>query len=61
MPKSTQTQKSDKDGRPVVKVKPASYKPTKAELEEDMSVDATPEEVAEALTRAITVKVLPKN
>ena len=31
------------------RVKPFSYQPSKAELEEDMSVNATPEEVARAM------------
>ena len=47
--------------RPVVKLRPSSYKPTKAELEEDVSVDATPDEVARAITRTVTVKVVPKD
>ena len=32
-----------------VAVKPSSYQPSKAKLEEDMSVDATPEDVARAI------------
>ena len=43
--------------RPVVKIKPATYQPTKAELEEDVSVDATPEELAKAALRQVTIKV----
>ena len=30
-------------------MKPHSYQPSKAELEKDMSVDATPEEVASSM------------
>ena len=41
---------------PVVEVQHHSYQPTKAELEEDVSIDATPEEVAKALMRRVTVK-----
>ena len=33
------------------KVAPAAYQPSKAELEEDVSVDATPEALARAITR----------
>ena len=43
--------------RPAVMIKPASYQPSKAELEEDVSVDATPEELAEAALRQVTIKV----
>ena len=42
--------------RPTVMVKPHSYQPSKAELEEDVSVDATPEEVRAALMRPVGVK-----
>ena len=38
------------------RVKPFSYQPSKAELEEDMSVDATPEEVRAALMRPVIVQ-----
>lgn len=33
------------------KANPAAHQPSKAELEEDMSVDATPEALAWAVTR----------
>ena len=39
-----------------VRVKPFSYQPSKAELEEDVSVDATPEEVRAALMRPVVVQ-----
>ncbi|MDE0380463.1 MAG: hypothetical protein OXI20_14590 [Rhodospirillales bacterium] len=39
----------------VVRVPPTSYQPSKAELEEDMSVDATPEELARCLGRTVAV------
>ena len=42
--------------RPTAMVKPRSYQPSKAELEEDVSVDATPEEVRAALMRPVGVK-----
>ena len=43
--------------RPVVTIKPATYQPSKAEIEEDVSVDATPEELAKAALRQVTIKV----
>ena len=42
--------------KPVVRVRPYSYQPSKAELEEDVRVDATPEEVRAALMRPVTVE-----
>lgn len=39
-----------------VRVKPYSYQPSKAELEEDVSVDATPEEDRAALMRPVVVR-----
>ena len=38
-----------------IPVKPYSYQPSKAELEEDVSVDATPEALAECLGRTVAV------
>ena len=38
-----------------VRVKPYSYQPSKVELEEDVSVDATPEEVRAALMRPVKI------
>ena len=40
-----------------VRVKPCSYQPSKAELEEDVSVNATPEEVARAMSPRRPVKI----
>ena len=42
--------------KPKVRVKPYSYQPSKAEIEEDVSVDATPEEVRAALMRPVIVR-----
>ena len=42
--------------KPVVKVKHHSYQPSKAELEEDMSIDATPQELARRLMQQVTVQ-----
>ena len=39
-----------------VKVKPHTYQPSKAELEADIRVDATPEELRSALTRSVRIK-----
>ena len=42
-------------GKPVVRVRPYSYQPNKAELEEDVRVDATPEELARAVLRPVKI------
>ncbi len=44
------------DDKPIVTVRPSSYQPSKAELEEDVSVDATPEDVRAALMRNVRLK-----
>ena len=41
--------------KPVVRVRPFSYQPSKKELEEDVRVDATPEELARAILRPVKV------
>ena len=41
---------------PVVEVKHHTYQPSKAELEADMSIDATPEDVARAVMKQVMVK-----
>ena len=41
--------------RPVVKLVNSSYQPVKAELEEDMSIDATPEDLARAVMRRVKI------
>ena len=41
--------------RPEVRVKPSSYQPTKAELEEELRINATPEEVIRAAFRQVRV------
>ena len=45
--------------KPVVRVRPFSYQPSKAELEDDVSVDASPEDVRAALMRTVTIKEEP--
>ena len=39
---------------------PATHQPTKADLEEDVSIDATPEALAWAVTRGGAEKRLPQ-
>ena len=41
--------------RPTIRVKPHTYQPTRAELREDVSIDATPEELARAVLRPVKV------
>ena len=43
--------------RPTVRLKASKYQPRKAELEADMSVDMTPEQLAEATLGVVTVQV----
>lgn len=42
--------------RPVVELKHPSYQPSKAELEVDMSINASPEQLARALGRQVKVR-----
>ena len=44
-----------------VRVKPYSYQPSKAELEADVSVEASPEEIRDALMRSVTVEEVEKS
>ena len=44
--------------KPVVRVRSATYQPTKAELEEDMSIDTTPEELARVALQPMTVEAI---
>ena len=41
-----------KPAKPVVKLRHSSYQPSKAELNEDMRVDASPEDIARAVGRS---------
>lgn len=49
----------DRDPRKIerreVRVKPNRYQPSKAELEEPVRIDATPDELAAAVLRPVTV------
>lgn len=42
--------------KPIVRVRPFHYQPSKAELEADVTVDASPEEVRDALMRSVIVE-----
>ena len=46
---------ADIPDRTTVQVRPFSYQPSKAELEEDVSVDSTPEALADCLGRTVAV------
>ena len=49
------------DDNPVVRVQPATYQPSKAELEEDVSIDTTPEELARGALQPMTIKTIGKS
>ena len=40
----------------IVKVQPMAYQPTKAELEADVSIDATPEELVQSVIQPVKLK-----
>lgn len=42
----------------IILLRQASYQPTKAEIEEDMSIDTTPEALAKVAFRPVTVKII---
>ena len=56
------TDKQDKpstateDEATTIKVKPHTYQPSKAELETDLHIDATPEELRQALVRPVVME-----
>ena len=41
---------------PVVRLKRSGHQPTKAEMEEDVSIDATPEELARAVLTPVRIE-----
>lgn len=45
----------DQDKRPTVEIPPQDHQPSKAELEEEIKIDATPEEVAWRLMQPVKV------
>lgn len=55
MPKSKSPNKPQRTPKPIVEVEPFSYQPSRAELREDMSIPATPEELAKAVVQDVTV------
>ena len=63
MPKSPnrpqRPKESDLAPKPIVEVGPYSYRPRKAELEADMPIPATPEELAKAVVRDVMVVTAP--
>ena len=42
--------------KPTVELLPSDYQPTKPELEEQVHIQATPEAVAKAVTRPVTIR-----
>ena len=44
---------------PTVHLKPSSYQPSMAELEEEVRIDAAPEDVARAIMRPVNIKHVP--
>ncbi len=47
--------------KPEVRVRPATYQPSKAEIEADMSIDTTPEELALVALQPMTVKTIQED
>ena len=47
-----------KKPKPAVRLKPSSYQPSKAELEEDMRIDATPEALLRAVVRDVKIETV---
>ena len=45
------------DPKPVVHLKPSSYQPSKAELEEDIRIDTTPETLRRVAMSDVRIKV----
>ena len=44
----------------MVKIVRSDYQPSQAELEEDLRIDASPEELAQAVLQPITLKYIPR-
>ena len=44
------------DNRPTVRLKSNRYQPSKAELNEEIQIDATPEELARAVLRDVNIE-----
>lgn len=41
---------------PIVRIKSSRYQPSKAELEEEIHIDATPEELARAVLKQVKIE-----
>lgn len=52
------TDNRSSEERPVVGVVRSAYQPSKAELEADMRIDATPEQAARAVMRRVKVRTI---
>ena len=44
----------------VVEIVRSDYQPSQAELEEDLRIDASPEELAQAVLQPVTLKYIPR-
>ena len=55
MKKQTRSNESKKD-KPILKIKPRNYQPSKAELREKVRLDTTPERLAECLGRQVKIQ-----
>lgn len=55
MPKEP-PRESSVDNPPTLKLKSSRYQPSKAELEEEIRIDATPEELARAVLRDVNIE-----
>ena len=51
----------ESSAKPVVWLRSATYQPSNAELEEDMSIDTTPEELAARVLKPVTIKTIGKD
>lgn len=56
MPRKNESGKQPKTLHRTVEVMDSSYQPSKAELEEDVSIDASPEDVGRALMQTVDVR-----
>ena len=55
MPKRP-SRESSVDNPPTLKLKSSRYQPSKAELEEEVRIEATPEELAKAVLRDVKIE-----
>ena len=54
--KKAKQSKATESKATTIKVKPHTYQPSKAELETDLHIDATPEELRQALVRPVVME-----